>query len=160
MAESLLKRNFSLVSGGTDNHLVLLGKRYLTCLLDCYIVVIDLRSRGLDGARMEALLELVNIYANKNTVPGDKSALIPSGLRLGSPALTTRGFVEKDIDSVVGFIDRVAVLVPQIVAKSGPKVAEFKTWLAANSESIPELIQLRNEVIEFSKKFPVPAVDW
>lgn len=82
MAESLLKRNYSLVSGGTDNHLVLL----------------DLRSKSLDGARMETLLELVNIYVNKNTVPGDKSALIPSGLRLGTPALTTRGLVEKDID--------------------------------------------------------------
>lgn len=59
---------------------------------------LDLRSKNLEGARMETLLELVNIYVNKNTVPGDKSALLPSGLRLGTPALTTRGLVEKDID--------------------------------------------------------------
>lgn len=82
MAEALLKKNYTLVSGGTDNHLVLL----------------DLRSKGLDGARMESVLELSNIYVNKNTVPGDKSALIPSGLRLGTPALTIRGLVEKDIE--------------------------------------------------------------
>ena len=50
---------------------------------------------------METLLELANIYVNKNTVPGDKSALIPSGLRLGTPALTTRGLCEKDIDQVI-----------------------------------------------------------
>lgn len=82
MAESLRKRDFKMVSNGTDNHLVLL----------------DLRNKGLDGARMETLLELLNIYVNKNTVPGDKSALLPSGLRLGTPALTTKGLVEKDID--------------------------------------------------------------
>lgn len=66
---------------------------------------VDLRSKQLDGARMETLLELLNIYVNKNTVPGDKSALLPSGLRLGTPALTTRGLVEKDIDEVIEFID-------------------------------------------------------
>jgi glycine hydroxymethyltransferase len=51
-------------------------------------------------------LELVNIAANKNTVPGDKSALIPHGLRMGSPAMTTRGLVEKDFDQIVSFVDR------------------------------------------------------
>ncbi|KAL4450328.1 hypothetical protein ABPG74_009034 [Tetrahymena malaccensis] len=144
MAESLLKRNYTLVSGGTDNHLVLL----------------DLRSKNLDGARMETLLELVNIYVNKNTVPGDKSALIPSGLRLGTPALTTRGLVEKDIDQVIEFIDRTAQLVPSIAKQSGSKVAEFKSWIQANSESVSELVSLRNEVIQFSKQFQVPAIDW
>lgn len=60
---------FSLLSGGTDNHLVL----------------VDLRPRGMDGARAERVLELVSITANKNTCPGDKSALTPGGLRLGTP---------------------------------------------------------------------------
>lgn len=59
---------FSLKSGGTDNHLVL----------------VDLRPRGMDGARAERVLELVSITANKNTCPGDKSALTPGGLRLGT----------------------------------------------------------------------------
>ena len=57
-----------------------------------------MRSKGSDGARAEILFEYANIYTNKNTVPDDKSALVPSGLRLGTPAITTRGLVEKDIE--------------------------------------------------------------
>lgn len=66
------------VSGGTDNHLVL----------------VDLRPKGIDGARAERVLELVSITANKNTCPGDKSALTPGGLRLGEcPLYTACGVV-------------------------------------------------------------------
>lgn len=61
MANALLERGYSLVSGGTDNHLVL----------------VDLRPKGLDGARAERVLELVSITANKNTCPGDRSAITP-----------------------------------------------------------------------------------
>lgn len=64
-----------MVSGGTDNHL---------CL-------INLKEKGLDGSRSEKLLDVLKIYGNKNTVPGDKSALNPGGYRVGSPAMTTRG---------------------------------------------------------------------
>jgi glycine hydroxymethyltransferase len=54
-------------------------------------VLVDLKaSRGLDGARAERVLELVNVATNKNTVPGDKSAMMPSGIRMGAPALTSR----------------------------------------------------------------------
>ena len=77
-----------MVSGGTDTHLILL----------------DLRSNGIDGARCERILELVNIAVNKNTVPGDKSALVPFGLRMGSPAMTTRGLSAKDFETVCGFV--------------------------------------------------------
>ena len=66
---------YNIVSGGTDNHLVL----------------VDLKSKGVDGARVERVLELVGVASNKNTVPGDKSAMKPGGLRMGSPAMTTRG---------------------------------------------------------------------
>jgi glycine hydroxymethyltransferase len=67
MAERLLAKGFSLVSNGTDNHLSL----------------IDLKPQGVDGARVERVLELCNMHANKNTVPGDKSAMTPGGLRVG-----------------------------------------------------------------------------
>ena len=76
---------FTLVSGGTDNHLLL----------------VDLRPLGLDGARVERVCELAGIAVNKNTVPGDTSALVPSGIRMGSPALTSRGFGEADFAAVV-----------------------------------------------------------
>ena len=66
----------------------------------------DLRPKGVDGSRVERVLELGHIAANKNTVPGDKSALIPGGLRMGAPALTSRGFTEKDFRQVAQFVDR------------------------------------------------------
>ena len=74
--------------GGTDNHLVLL----------------DLRNQKVDGARAEKILEEIGIAVNKNTCPGDKSAVKPSGLRIGTPALTSRNFKEADIEKVTEFI--------------------------------------------------------
>jgi glycine hydroxymethyltransferase len=75
---------------GTENHL---------CL-------VDLRPKGVDGSRVERVMELAHIAANKNTVPGDKSALVPGGLRMGAPALTSRGFTEADFAKVAEFVDR------------------------------------------------------
>merc|ERR1719253_1028265 len=88
MSERLKSHGIELVSGGTDNHLVLA----------------DLRPLGVDGSRVERVLELAHIACNKNTVPGDKSAMVPGGLRLGTPALTTRGFVEADFEQVADFV--------------------------------------------------------
>lgn len=64
-----------MVGGGTENHLVLVDVK---------------ASRGVDGARVELVLEMVSMAVNKNTVPGDTSALMPGGIRMGAPALTTR----------------------------------------------------------------------
>lgn len=66
----------------------------------------DLRPKGVDGSRVERVLELAHVAANKNTVPGDKSALVPGGLRMGAPALTSRGFTEADFEKVAEFVDR------------------------------------------------------
>ena len=76
--------------GGTDNHLIW----------------VDLRPLGIDGARAEKVLEEVEIALNKNTCPGDKSALKPGGLRIGSPALTSRNLKEEDFIQVVELIDK------------------------------------------------------
>lgn len=73
-------------------------------------MLVDLRGKGVDGSRVERVLELAHIAANKNTVPGDKSALVPGGLRMGSPALTSRGFTEEDFKQVARFVDRSAVI--------------------------------------------------
>lgn len=81
----------------------------------------DLRPKGVDGSRVERVLELAHIAANKNTVPGDKSALVPGGLRMGSPALTSRGFTEADFDKVAEFVERYEPASPP-----SPRAAEAK----------------------------------
>lgn len=105
-AKSLMNRGYALVSGGTDNHLVL----------------VNLRDQGIDGARVEFVLEHSGLAVNKNTVPGDTSALIPHGIRMGTPALTTRGFKEQDFDQVADFFHRGVEVAKQL--KSDPASGE------------------------------------
>jgi len=89
LAQGLLDRGFDLVSGGTDNHLMLL----------------DLRKFDLTGKEMERRLDEVQITANKNMIPGDpQSPFVTSGIRLGTPAVTSRGFNEADMDKVAELI--------------------------------------------------------
>ena len=90
LANALTARGFSLVSGGTDNHLMLL----------------DLRGTGLTGKELETRLDEVHITANKNAVPNDpESPFVTSGLRIGTPAVTTRGFGTAEMGQIAGFID-------------------------------------------------------
>merc|ERR1711890_90167 len=100
LAEGLLGLGYCIVTGGTD----------------CHIVHVDLKKSGvkLSGAKGELILEEVNISCNKNTVPGDKSALNPSGVRLGTPAITTRGIKGEDMDQVVQLINRALILAVEI----------------------------------------------
>lgn len=85
LASGLIKRGFNLVSGGTDNHLML----------------VDLQNMGVTGKDAEKLLESVNITCNKNTVPNDPaSPFVTSGIRLGTPAVTTRGMNTEDMDVI------------------------------------------------------------
>ena len=89
LAETLAADGFRIVSGGTDNHLML----------------VDLTSKNLTGKDAQNILDEVNITANKNTIPFEpRSPFVTSGLRLGSPALTTRGFVESDMKEVADII--------------------------------------------------------
>lgn len=90
LAEELMKRGFNLVSGGTDNHLML----------------IDLRNKGLTGKEATLLLDEVNITVNKNAVPNDpEKPTVTSGIRIGTPAVTTRGFKEEDMVKLAEAID-------------------------------------------------------
>jgi len=92
LAAALVGRGYKIISGGTDNHLML----------------IDLRNKGVTGKVAESALVQAHITANKNMVPfDDKSPFVTSGIRLGTPAITTRGCVESDMDSIAGFIDEV-----------------------------------------------------
>ena len=95
LAGRLMERGIRLVSGGTDNHLML----------------IDLRDREMTGKELEKLLDRAHITANKNTVPGEtRSPFITSGLRVGTPAVTTRGMGEKEMvliaDMIADIIDK------------------------------------------------------
>ncbi|TPX38528.1 glycine hydroxymethyltransferase [Synchytrium endobioticum] len=138
MEEAFAKMGYVIVSGGTDTHLLLL----------------DLRLQSIDGARVERILELANIAANKNTVPGDKSALIPFGLRMGSPAMTTRGLVESDFTRLCAFIDR-GISIAKDVSRGLPstKFKDFKEAVGDGS-MIKELTDLKKEVTEFASAFP------
>ncbi|XP_016359395.1 serine hydroxymethyltransferase, mitochondrial-like [Sinocyclocheilus anshuiensis] len=140
MAEALLKKGYTLVSGGTDNHLVL----------------VDLRPQGMDGARAERVLELLSITANKNTCPGDKSALTPGGLRLGSPALTSRQFKESDFQQVVDFFDQ-GIKIALDVKKKTKKLSDFKSFLLEDSETASRIADLRRRVEAFARPFPMPG---
>jgi glycine hydroxymethyltransferase len=121
LAAELAKKGYRLVSGGTDNHLML----------------VDLRTRdeNLTGADAEKALEAAGIISNKNGIPNDpRPPKLTSGIRLGTPALTTRGLKEADLIKVADFIDRA---------------------LLARADA-GALATLRAEVAEFAGKFPMP----
>jgi glycine hydroxymethyltransferase len=90
----MLDRGLSIVFGGTDNHLMLL----------------NLEPQGLTGKEIESLLDEAHITANKNTIPNDpQKPFVTSGIRLGTPAVTTRGFVTSDMDQVADAISKVVL---------------------------------------------------
>ncbi len=120
LAAGLTKRGFNLVSGGTDNHLML----------------VDLSGSELTGKIAEATLEKAGITVNKNAVPFDtRSPFVTSGFRIGTPATTTRGLKEAEMELVAGWIDRAL----------------------KNVENAEELSKIRGEVKELCKKFPLYA---
>ena len=120
LAEELLKRDYKLVTGGTDNHLLL----------------IDLSNKKVIGADAEKALGRAGITVNKNTVPFDpRPPFSPSGIRMGTPALTTRGMKEKEMIQIAGWIDQ---------AVENPQDAKI-------------LNKLSNEIKEFCLQFPLPS---
>ena len=115
LAEELKKYGFNLVSGGTENHLIL----------------IDLQNKGITGKEAEERLEKAGIIANRNTIPGDlRKPFDPSGIRLGTPAITTRGMKEREMKKIAEWIYR-----------------------AINSET--EIKKVRGEVKNLSKRFKI-----
>jgi len=109
LASELLKRGFHLVTGGTDNHLIL----------------IDLRNRGISGKDAQNRLEKAGIIVNKNTIPFDPNPPFhPSGIRLGTPALTTRGMKEKEMKKIAFWISEV-ISKPKAYLKVGKEIRNF-----------------------------------
>lgn len=143
-ADQLSKRGFELVSGGTDNHLLL----------------INLSSLGIDGARLESILENLNIAANKNTIPGDKSALFPSGLRVGTPAMTTRGFGVSEFSQVAEYMENAVKLAIALKSQESQenmdaraRLSHFKK-LCENSAPVQKLA---HEIANWVATYPVPG---
>lgn len=115
MSKALVDRGYQIISGGTDNHLML----------------IDLRSKNLTGKEAENTLIKADITINKNMVPfDDKSPFVTSGMRVGTAAVTTRGLMENDMEKVVDFIDRVLSDInnEQEIAKVK---SEINSWMSA-----------------------------
>lgn len=121
LAEELQKRGFTLIAGGTSNHLILADMN---------------ASFGIDGKVAEEALDKVGLNLNKNSVPNDTlPPFRPSGIRLGTPAITTRGLKEKDMVTI----------------------AEWMKQAIDNREDDKKLAAIHNEVIAFSRKFPLPS---
>lgn len=120
LAEQLVNLNYTLVSGGTDNHLVL----------------VDLSNKNITGKKAEQTLEHAGITVNKNMVPFDvQSPLVTSGIRIGTPALTTRGMKESEMRIIAGFIDRAI----------------------RHADQMEELHKIKNEIKDLTKNFPLYA---
>lgn len=108
LAKALMVEGFALVSGGTDNHLML----------------IDCKNTGYTGMEAESLLNAAGITANRNSIAGDASPFYPTGLRLGTPAVTTRGMKERDMVRIASWIGRLLIKKEKPI-KVGKEVATF-----------------------------------
>ncbi|RKO92644.1 serine hydroxymethyltransferase [Blyttiomyces helicus] len=137
LGETLVKRGYKLVTDGTENHLVLW----------------DLRPNGLTGSKMEKICDYVSITLNKNAVHGDSSALVPGGVRVGTPALTSRSFKEADFVQVAEFLHRAAQLAISIQATSGKLIKDFIVAL----DKSEEVKALKADVEKFARSFPMPG---
>jgi len=144
MAKRFMDKGFHVVSGGTDNHLVL----------------VDFRNKKINGARIDLVLDYVSIAGNKNTCPGDKSALNPSGMRFGAPALTSRNLKEPDFEKVVDYIiEGVNIAIDIKDSCDGPLLKDFKNKMANDISFKAKLDELKERVEDFAEKFPMPGHD-
>lgn len=123
MAKAFTDRGYHLISGGTDNHLML----------------IDLRNKDITGKAADAALGAAHITVNKNMVPFDtRSPFVTSGIRVGTPAVTTRGMVESDMDQLVEWMDEVICHADDasVLAKVGDAVKARMTQLPLFAEGV------------------------
>lgn len=137
LANFLLKKDFKLVTGGTDNHLVLL----------------NLKNKGISGSKLEFICEQVDISINKNSVFGDLSAANPGGVRIGTSALTTRGLNEDDFIIVGEFLNECVILCQQIQEKSGKKLVDFKHLTETDVEIKNRITEIKEKVNIFASKY-------
>lgn len=147
LADSLMKMGYKIVTDGTDNHIVLW----------------DARNTGLSGSKLEKIFERCEISVNKNSVVGDTSAINPGGVRLGTPAMTTRGMLEKDMDIIASFLDKIVKLAQQVdqerSLKKGEKLKAAEFFAAIENPDVRAQIQsIEKDVMKFSTGFPLPGI--
>jgi glycine hydroxymethyltransferase len=136
----LVEKGYKLATNGTENHLMLW----------------DLRPLGLSGSKLEKICEEVHITLNKNAVHGDVSAMSPGGVRIGAPAMTSRGLKEAEFKEVGDFLHRCVQIALDIQSKSGKKLTDFNKALAGD-EAKAALSKLRTEVEAWAGKFSMPG---
>ena len=146
LADRLIYHGYKLVTGGTDNHCILW----------------DLRPLGLTGSKLEKLCDVVNITLNKNSVPGDTSALSPGGVRLGTPALTSRGFKQDDFTKVADLLHQAVLFAMEIQLTSGKRLDDFEKKRLDDFEKNlsnydEQLTHLRNQVEILATSFDIPG---
>ncbi|KAK1323800.1 Serine hydroxymethyltransferase 7 [Acorus calamus] len=139
LASALLRRKCRLVTGGTDNHLVLW----------------DLRNLGLTGKNLEKVCEMCHITLNKTAIFGDNGAISPGGVRIGTPAMTTRGCLESDFETIAEFLLRAAQIASIVQREHGKLQKDFLKGLQSNKD----IIELRNRVENFAAQFAMPGSD-
>lgn len=145
LSSILTKKGYSIVTGGTDMHMFLL----------------DVRPQKLSGSKADAVLEKCQITANKNTVPGDKSALNPGGMRIGTPAITSRNMKEAEMEKLADFIDEALKIAIEIEMslrcdEKASSLKEFKAKLS-QPDAGAKIEKLSNTVEEFAAKYPMPG---
>merc|ERR1712012_163803 len=138
LADTLQEKGHKLASDGTDNHLVLW----------------DVRPHGLTGSKLEKVCEEVSISLNRNAVHGDASALSPGGVRIGSPAMTTRGCSTEDFKQISFFLDRCCTIALKIQAEKGKKLKDFEAAIPTDAD----VAALKNEVEVWASCFGYPGL--
>ena len=142
LAESLIKKGFEIMTGGTDTHLIL----------------VNLKNKDITGSKMEYLCELVDISLNKNCIYGDKNAISPSGIRIGTPAMVSRGFDKNEFEQIAIFLDKLIAIgntvQTNIHINTGSKLLEdFKKGLQ-DPVIMEEILKIKKDVNELASKFP------
>lgn len=139
LENEFIKKGYLLVSNGTDSHMVL----------------VSLRDKQIDGARVEAVCELINIALNKNSIPGDKSALVPGGVRIGAPAMTTRGMGESDFKRIVDYIDFAVNHAKEVQASLPKEANRLKDFKERISQKDERLESVKSEIYNWVGTFPL-----
>jgi glycine hydroxymethyltransferase len=138
MAEELVRLGNKLATDGTDNHLLLW----------------DLRPFGLTGNKLEKVCDAIGVSLNRNTLHGDKSALAPGGVRIGSPAMTSRGCSEKDFRTIAKFLHEAAQIAIELQEQHGKKLTDFVKGIENNAR----ISNLKLSVETFASSFAFPGL--